>query len=178
MPCTKGAFHEISYIQSLPSHVCAISTFLLPHWYLSFSCNLSLSYLLWFFDDSWELIIPFIWGAVHWLTEHAICVQEVESFFLNLVLLPGTAVLLQACWEEGRKDFVFLIKHETINLYFKLTFVLCGNTLFHSVHTFWAWIAILRLCRAKVSEDYPEGSLMKLLKCYVLTPKTREPPWG
>lgn len=48
---------------------------------------------------------------MHWLTEHAICVQEVESFFLDLVLLPGTAVLLQACWEEGRKDFVFLIKH-------------------------------------------------------------------
>ena len=59
LPChaLKGLSMRSSTFSSYPSHVCAISMFLLPHGDLSFSCNLSLSYLLWSFDDRWELII-------------------------------------------------------------------------------------------------------------------------
>lgn len=83
MPCTKGgssrSLHSV-LTQSCVPLVCSS----LPRGYFSFSCNLSLSYLLWFFDDHWSLIIPFIWGAVHWLTGHAICVQEVETLLSEL----------------------------------------------------------------------------------------------
>lgn len=51
---------------------------------------------------------------------------------IYLFICPVTNMYL------GPQDLsnLFLIKHETINLYFKLTFVLYGNTLFYSFHIF------------------------------------------
>lgn len=47
---------------------------------------------------------------------------------------------------------------------------------FHSVHMFWAWMAVLIIFRAKVNAEYPKGSFMKLLRHQVLSPKPRYLP--
>lgn len=61
-------------------------------------------------------------------------------------------------------------------IYISLTFVLYGNLIFHSVYTFWAWIAIFHLCRAKVNEDYPEEALWSFWNVMCLPLKTRSRP--